>query len=87
MDLSRLRGGRRGDDRTRLVQSNLVGPAGYVSMEDGAVGGFVQRAIAGAEDECSVIEMGGHGHVPEDTRTTEASIRGFWQAYRPMMGY
>ena len=29
--------------RRRLKQSNLVGPAGYVSMEDGCVGGFVQR--------------------------------------------
>ena len=71
----------------RLLQSNLVGPAGYVSMEDGAVGGFVQRAIVGSEDECSVIEMGGRGHGSEETRTTEASIRGFWQAYRPLMGY
>jgi anthranilate 1,2-dioxygenase large subunit len=71
----------------RLLQSNLVGPAGYVSMEDGAVGGFVQRAIVGSEGECSIMEMGGHGHTSEETRTTEASIRGFWQAYRPLMGY
>jgi anthranilate 1,2-dioxygenase large subunit len=35
----------------RLLQSNLVGPAGYVSMEDGAVGNFVQRAIVGSEDD------------------------------------
>jgi len=71
----------------RLLQSNLVGPAGYVSMEDGAVGGFIQRAIVGSEDECSVIEMGGHEHASQETRTTEASIRGFWHAYRPLMGY
>lgn len=70
----------------RLLQSNLVGPAGYVSMEDGAVGNFVQRAIVGSEDECSILEMGGHGHGTEETRTTEASIRGFWRAYRPLMG-
>jgi anthranilate 1,2-dioxygenase large subunit len=70
----------------RLQQANLVGPAGYVSMEDGAVGSFVQRAIKGGEDECSVIEMGGHEHSSQDTRTTEASIRGFWNAYRGMMG-
>jgi anthranilate 1,2-dioxygenase large subunit len=70
----------------RLLQSNLVGPAGYVSMEDGAVGGFVQRAIAGSEDALSVLEMGGHDHVSDNTRTTEASIRGFWHAYRPLMG-
>ena len=31
----------------RLKQANLVGPAGYISMEDGAVGGFVQRAVQG----------------------------------------
>jgi hypothetical protein len=70
----------------RLQQANLVGPAGYVSMEDGAVGGFIQRAIAGGEDECSVIEMGGHEHASQETRATEASVRGFWQAYRGMMG-
>ena len=71
----------------RLQQANLVGPAGYVSMEDGAVGGFVQRAIKGGEDECSVLEMGGVEHNSQDTRTTEASVRGFWQAYRRMMGF
>ena len=65
---------------------NLVGPAGYVSMEDGAVGNFVQRAIKGGEDEYSILEMGGHEHTSQETRTTEASIRGFWQAYRPLMG-
>jgi phenylpropionate dioxygenase-like ring-hydroxylating dioxygenase large terminal subunit len=70
----------------RLAQANLVGPAGYVSMEDGAVGNFIQRAIPGAEDECSVLEMGGFGHVSEANRTTEASVRAFWHAYRPLMG-
>jgi anthranilate 1,2-dioxygenase large subunit len=70
----------------RLQQANLVGPAGYVSMEDGAVGGFVQRAIKGGEDECSILEMGGFEHASEETRTTEASVRGFWQAYRGLMG-
>ena len=66
----------------RLQQANLVGPAGYVSMEDGAVGGFIQRAIPGAEDECSVIEMGGFDHASQETRATEASVRGFWHAWR-----
>jgi anthranilate 1,2-dioxygenase large subunit len=70
----------------RLQQANLVGPAGYVSMEDGAVGAFVQRAIKGGEDDCSVIEMGGFEHAPQPTRATEASVRGFWNAWRPLMG-
>jgi phenylpropionate dioxygenase-like ring-hydroxylating dioxygenase large terminal subunit len=70
----------------RLKQCNLVGPAGYVSMEDGAVGGFVQRGIASAEDELSVIEMGGADAESQETRATEASVRGFWKAYRAHMG-
>ena len=71
----------------RLQQANLVGPAGYVSMEDGAVGGFIQRAIKGgeADADCSVIEMGGAEHASQETRATEASVRGFWHAYRQMM--
>jgi anthranilate 1,2-dioxygenase large subunit len=70
----------------RLKQANLVGPAGYISMEDGCVGGFVQRGIAGAAGEEAVIEMGGAGTESSESRVTEASVRGFWKAYRAQMG-
>jgi phenylpropionate dioxygenase-like ring-hydroxylating dioxygenase large terminal subunit len=73
--------------RRRLRQQNLVGPAGFVSMEDGCVGGFVQRGIASAGDQVSVIEMGGSTTESQATRATEASVRGFWKAYRHHMGY
>lgn len=69
----------------RLKQANLVGPAGYISMEDGCVGGFVQRGIAGASNHASVIEMGGHAAESSDSRVTEASVRGFWKLYRKLM--
>ncbi len=72
--------------RRRLKQANLVGPAGYVSMEDGCVGGFVQRGAAAAPDEVSVVNMGGEGAESQETRATEASVRGFWKAYRRYMG-
>lgn len=71
----------------RLKQQNLVGPAGFVSMEDGCVGGFVQRGIASAGEQVSVIEMGGSGAESQATRATESSVRGFWKAYRRYMGY
>ena len=32
----------------RLRQANLIGPAGYISMEDGAAPGFVQRGVNAA---------------------------------------
>ena len=72
--------------RRRLKQANLVGPAGYVSMEDGCVGGFVQRGVAAAGDVLSVVNMGGEGTESQETRATEASVRGFWKAYRRYMG-
>ncbi len=71
----------------RLKHANLVGPAGYVSMEDGAVGGFVQRGVQGSPHEASVIQMGGRGTESQAFRTTEASLRGFWKAYRRLMGF
>jgi phenylpropionate dioxygenase-like ring-hydroxylating dioxygenase large terminal subunit len=70
----------------RLKQLNLVGPAGFISMEDGAVGGFVQRGIAGARDQQAIVEMGGEGAESSEGRATETSVRGFWKAYRQHMG-
>ncbi len=70
----------------RLKQGNLAGPAGFVSMEDGAVGGFVQRGIAAAETEAAIVEMGGASAETAATRATEASVRGFWKAWRSQMG-
>ncbi len=72
--------------KRRLKQANLVGPAGFVSMEDGCVGGFVQRGVAAAGDEFSVMQMGGDATQTDTTRATEASVRGFWKAYRAHMG-
>src|SRR5262249_52614741 len=70
----------------RLRQANLIGPAGYISMEDGAAPGFVQRAVGTAPDLISVVEMGGARFASEDNRVTEAAVRGFWNAYRGYMG-
>ncbi len=72
--------------RMRLRQGNLVGPAGFVSMEDGCVGGFVQRGAAAAAAAQSVIEMGGADADSQETRATESSVRGFWKHWRAVMG-
>jgi hypothetical protein len=55
-------------------------------MEDGAAPGFVQRAVNPAPDRLSVVEMGGSSTASADNRVTEASVRGFWKAYRQYMG-
>jgi anthranilate 1,2-dioxygenase large subunit/terephthalate 1,2-dioxygenase oxygenase component alpha subunit len=69
----------------RVKQSNLVGPAGLVSMEDGIIGNFVQRGIKGDLDAQAVVMMGGVDVGPAPTRATETSVRGFWRVYRELM--
>lgn len=73
--------------KIRLKQSNLVGPAGFVSLEDGGIGELVQKGIVGAPQEESFVEMGGTGIESQSFRATETSIRGFWKHYRHLMGY
>jgi anthranilate 1,2-dioxygenase large subunit/terephthalate 1,2-dioxygenase oxygenase component alpha subunit len=70
----------------RMMQSNLIGPGGFISMEDGAATGFVQRGSRGAPEEMSVVEMGGQGIGSEESRVSEAAVRGFWATYRQLMG-
>ena len=71
----------------RLKQANMMGPAGLIAMEDGMIGGLVQRGIAGDLDKAAVIEMGGHGIEPiPGSRVSEGSVRGFWTGYRALMG-
>jgi len=72
--------------RSRLRQLNLTGPAGYVSLEDGCIGGFVERGAAAAADASSVVEMGGHDADSQDNRVSESAIRGFWKQYRALVG-
>jgi phenylpropionate dioxygenase-like ring-hydroxylating dioxygenase large terminal subunit len=71
--------------RRRLLQANLVGPAGFISMEDGAATGFVQRGVAGSPERASVIEMGGANVGSGDSRLTETAVRGLWKAWRRHM--
>ncbi len=70
----------------RLRQINLAGPAGYVSLEDGCIGGFVERGAAADLDQTSILEMGGRDTASQETRATEAAIRGFWRFWRRLVG-
>ena len=79
-----------GDDEAmterRLRQGNLIGPAGYVAMEDGFIGGFVQRALHYNDDGAGIVMMGGHEAQSQPFKASEAAIRGFWKHYRALMG-
>ena len=69
-----------------MKQLNLAGPAGFVSMEDGCIGNFVERGAAAAPGGVTLLEMGGDGIESQETRATETAVRGFWHVWRQMMG-
>ena len=73
--------------RHRLRNINLVGPAGYISMEDGEAVELCQNGTAGADDWRSFVEMGG-AQIPARVSPMgmdEAAVRGFWQGYLSLM--
>jgi anthranilate 1,2-dioxygenase large subunit len=81
--------GYEGDDdtlnRLRLKQANLVGPAGFVSLEDSEVLSLMQPVVESYPDSVQVVEMGGHGTEAQPTMMTETLIRAFYQFYRREM--
>ena len=70
----------------RVRQSNLIGPGGYIAMEDGAVVGWVRRGITGSEGKKSVLAMGGRDvERISESRCNELAVRGFWQGWHGLM--
>lgn len=78
------------EERTtlRLRQSNLMGAAGYVTLDDAEALEISQIGVDGARPEASaVLDLGGRDAEPTDHLVTEALIRGFYELYRDLMGY
>jgi salicylate 5-hydroxylase large subunit len=69
----------------RLRQANLMGPAGFVSLDDSEAMLLSQAGIDQSEDGACVVEMGGRGVANEPHMVTETAIRGFYQHYRAVM--
>jgi salicylate 5-hydroxylase large subunit len=71
--------------RRRLRQANLMGPAGFVSIDDSEVMKFSQAGVAAYPDAAGVMEMGGRGWKDEPHMVTESVIRAFYDYYRQVM--
>jgi anthranilate 1,2-dioxygenase large subunit len=72
--------------RRRIKQANFVGPAGYISMEDGYAAELEQQAIGRDPDACSFLELGGTDAADAENLVSESAMRGFWGYYRQIMG-
>ena len=70
----------------RLRQANLMGPSGFVSIDDSEVMMASQLGIAPYPDAAGLFEMGGRATANEPHMVTEGAIRGFYAYYRRVMG-
>jgi salicylate 5-hydroxylase large subunit len=69
----------------RLRHANLMGPAGFVSIDDSEVMDLAQRGIQAAGDDAALVWMGGRGVEDQDHIVTEVAIRAFYAHYRRVM--
>lgn len=70
----------------RLRQANLMGPSGYVSIDDSEVMGFAQQGLAKAPDAAAVLELDGSGWAEETAHgVSEGEIRAMYDYYRKVM--
>jgi anthranilate 1,2-dioxygenase large subunit len=72
--------------RRRMKQSNLLGPAGHVAVDDSEVLALMQPIAAGSPESVQVVEMGGRDTAPQETMVSETLIRAFYRFYRQKMG-
>ena len=70
----------------RLIQSNLFGPAGFVSADDGEVIEFSQSGFEQKPYHRTLAELGGTEVADADHMVTETLIRGMYEYWRKVMG-
>lgn len=70
----------------RLKQANLVGPAGFVLLEDSEVIAKLQPILAAYPESVQVTQMGGDDAGPTRRLVAENGIRAFYKFYREAMG-
>lgn len=69
----------------RLRQANLMGPAGFVSIDDSEVMRLAQLGAQTGAGHAALAEMGGHDTADTDHMVTEVAIRAFYAHYRDVM--
>ncbi|HUZ74094.1 MAG TPA: aromatic ring-hydroxylating dioxygenase subunit alpha [Stellaceae bacterium] len=72
--------------RHRLRQGNLMGPAGFLGLEDNEAMKFVQDGLRKSRDGAAMVELGGTAEGSATTLITEAAIRALYRHWRGVMG-
>jgi anthranilate 1,2-dioxygenase large subunit len=71
--------------RHRLRQGNLMGPSGFLGLEDNEAMKFVQQGVTHSHDQASFVGLGGAEEGTAHHIITEAAIRSMYRHYREVM--
>jgi anthranilate 1,2-dioxygenase large subunit len=72
--------------RHRLRQGNLMGPSGFLGLEDNEALRFTQEGISKSTSDQSVIKLDAGNVGTADSLISEAAIRAMYRHYREVMG-
>ena len=74
-------------ERHRLRQGNLMGPAGFLGLEDNEAMKFVQEGLRRCTTGVNVLKLDADKVGASDTLISEAAIRAMYVYYRQVMGF
>jgi len=73
--------------RHRLRQGNLMGPSGFLGLEDNEAMKFVQEGVRRSITDRSILKLDGDKIGTADNLISEAAIRAMYKHYRQVMGF
>src|SRR5690606_31851635 len=73
--------------RHRLRQGNLMGPSGFLGLEDNEAMKFVQEGIRRSTTDTNVLKLDANKVGTSESLISEASIRAMYTYYRQVMGF
>ena len=74
-------------ERHRLRQGNLMGPAGFLGLEDNEAMKFVQEGLRRCTTDVNVLKLDADQVGASDSLISEAAIRAMYVYYRQVMGF
>jgi anthranilate 1,2-dioxygenase large subunit len=72
--------------RHRLRQGNLMGPSGFLGLEDNEAMKFVQQGMGRSRSDTNYVALGDREEGTTHHIITEAAIRSMYRHYRGVMG-
>lgn len=73
--------------RHRLRQGNLMGPSGFLGLEDNEAMKFVQEGVRRSSSNVNIIKLDSGKVGTSDSLISEAAIRAMYQYYRGVMDF